>query len=111
MNTERLREPVCKWRSEAARFRELGLESQARQAECYADEMEQAITEWELEPLTLEQAVRESGYSYSKLEKDVRAGKLPNAGDTGSPRIRRRDLPAKGTPARGIASLVQGAST
>lgn len=95
MNTSLLREPIRRWRTDAVRFRELGLDSAARQAECYADELEQVVTEWELEPLTLEQAEQESGYSYSMLEKGARTGRIRNVGAKGSPRIRRCDLPVK----------------
>jgi hypothetical protein len=66
-----------------------------------ADELEERIRECELEELTLQEAVWESGYSYSKLEKDVRSGVIPNAGEPGAPRIRRCDLPYKAGGSRG----------
>jgi hypothetical protein len=60
-----------------------------------ADELDTAITEWQLEALTLEQATRESGYSYGGLQRLVAEGKLENVGEEGSPRVRRADLPRK----------------
>lgn len=47
------------------------------------------------EPLTLTGAVRESGYSADHLARLVRAGRIPNAGNRGRPRIRRGDLPIR----------------
>ena len=44
---------------------------------------------------SVEQAVAESGYSYSTLQQKVAAGAIPNVGDKGRPRVRRRDLPRK----------------
>ncbi len=61
-----------------------------------ASELEAVLREHELEALTLEQAVAESGLSYSALEKALRQHRLPNAGTKGAPRIRRRDMPRKG---------------
>ncbi len=44
-------------------------------AESYADELEEALREAELEALTLEAAASESGYSYSAIQKMV-AGRI-----------------------------------
>lgn len=49
------------------------------------------------ELLNLCDAARLSGYSEDHLGKLVRAGKIPNAGRAGSPRIRRADLPRRPT--------------
>jgi hypothetical protein len=57
--------------------------------------LERGVREWELEALTLEEAVKESGYTYSALQKKV-GGEIENVGSKGSPRIRRQDLPMKG---------------
>jgi hypothetical protein len=54
------------------------------------------MRERELHALTLEEAARESGYSYSSLQKKVASGGLTNVGTKGSPRVRRGELPRKG---------------
>jgi len=48
-----------------------------------------------LEALSLPQAASESGYSADHLAREVRVGRIPNAGRRGAPRIRRGDLPRK----------------
>lgn len=63
--------------------------------ETHAREVRECIDEWLNEPLTLQQAAVESGYSADRLGRLVRDGTLPNAGERGSPRIRRRNLPRK----------------
>jgi hypothetical protein len=88
---------TARWRSEAAILRRRGASAQADTLESCAAELEEYEREWSLEALTLEQAVGESGYSYSALEKMVRRGELANAGEWGSPRLRRGDLPRKPT--------------
>lgn len=85
----------ARWRAEAARLRTYGAEPQAVTLEACARELEEAHRAVGLEVLTLEQASRESGFSYSALEKAVRTGQLPNAGEKGKPRLLRRDLPLK----------------
>lgn len=79
----------------------------AEVVEHFAAELEAAVREHELEALSLEDAVRESGYSYSALQKMVTSGKLQNIGEKGRPRVRRCDLPRKGgTPNDGIAETI-----
>jgi hypothetical protein len=48
-----------------------------------------------LEALTLSEAAHESGYSRDHLGRQVRAGRIPNAGRRNAPRIERRYLPRK----------------
>lgn len=96
MNFDPLRDLAETWREEAALFRQRGLDGHARVAESYAADLEERLRQWRLEALTLEEATAESGYSYSALQKRVASGDLPNAGEKGSPRIRRCDLPQKG---------------
>jgi hypothetical protein len=95
VNTGPLSDLAARWREEAARFRDLGLEQPAVMQEAHADELEERLREWSLEPLSLEEAAAESGFSYSKLQHDVRSERIPNAGRPGAPRIRRCDLPLK----------------
>lgn len=95
MNVEALTELAAEWRADASRFRRLGFEDPARMSEVHADELERRIREWQLAELTLAEAAEESGYSYSTLQQNVAAGKIPDAGKRDSPRIRRCDLPRK----------------
>lgn len=97
-----------KWRQEAAMMRRRGQSDTAELLESCALELEADAREWELAALSLEEATKESGYSYSALQKKVASGELENVGRKGSPRLRRCDLPRKGaaTPSRGIADKV-----
>ncbi len=87
---------VSCWREEAANYgRDDALVRGDRLLRRVAAELETWWRERELEELTLEQASELGGYSYSALEKGVRTGTIPNAGESGRPRIRRRDVPRK----------------
>jgi hypothetical protein len=100
-----------RWRDEAALLRRRAAPAQADVLESCAAELEAWVRERELEVLTLDRASEETGFSYSALEKMVRAGKVANVGRKGRPRVRRGDLPRKPTqrPAkvgdRSIAAL------
>ena len=76
----------------------------AEQAACAwekaAVEVEKSLRESLLEPLTLEIAGLESGYSRSHLRRLVRQGVVPSCGTESEPRILRRDLPRK--PGHGV---------
>ena len=87
------------WREKATELRRFGAEDQATTLEYCADDLDETWRIWQTEPLTLDEAVEESGYSYSSLEKRVRSGRIPNIGEPGAPRVRRQDLPRK-TPTR-----------
>src|SRR4051794_31045725 len=63
-----------RWQTQAKEFRGWGATAQADVLERCAAELEEFERERELEALTLEQAGKESGYSYSALEKMVRRG-------------------------------------
>lgn len=65
-----------------------------------AAELEEALTTYLMEPLTLGEAEAESGYSRDHLGRQLRAGAIPNAGRRRAPRILRRDLPRKATGLR-----------
>jgi hypothetical protein len=60
-----------------------------------ATELDEAARSYEDQPLTIQQAHQESGYSCDHLRDLVASGQIPNAGRRGSPKIRRRDLPVK----------------
>ena len=83
------------WRALALQQRDLGADAQARMLEWCADRLEEHSHEWQTEPLTLEEAAEESGYSYSSLQQKVASGEIPNVGENGKPRVRRKDLPRK----------------
>lgn len=72
-----------------------GPEEIARVYEIVARELDEALRVHGDTPLTLAEAARESGYSEDHLRHLVAEGKIPNAGQKGRPRIRRRDLPRK----------------
>jgi hypothetical protein len=50
---------------------------------------------YDMTPLSLTAAAAESGYSPGHLGREVKAGRIPNAGRENAPRILRRDLPRK----------------
>ncbi len=96
MNVARLRTLAETWRQESAVLRNRGALPQAEVLEGVASELEQAVREWQLEPLALKAAEAESGYSRSTLERKLTTGEIVNAGKKGRPRVLRRDLPLKG---------------
>jgi hypothetical protein len=93
------------WRARATMFRSYGADAAAKTLEECARELELGFETWLDQPLTLDEAAAESGYSYSSLQKRVSNQELPNAGDKGTPRVRRRHLPYKPRvePGGGIA--------
>lgn len=92
----KLADLAATWRGEAAVLRANGAAPQAELVVRHASELEAALREDELESLTLNEAVTESGLAYSTLQKMVARGWLENVGKKGRPRVRRRDLPRKG---------------
>jgi hypothetical protein len=97
----------AKWRATAATLRTYSASPHAEVVEQLAAELEAAVRQQALEALSLEAAARESGYSYSALQKMVASGKLENVAKKGSPRVRRGDLPKKaGTRNGGIADAI-----
>ena len=88
---------AAQWRTEADMLRKRGAEVQAVALEAWAEELERELANWETEELTLTQAARACGYSADHLGRLIRDGKIPNAGRTNAPRVRRTDLPRKAT--------------
>ncbi|MDP9179306.1 MAG: hypothetical protein M3O61_16645 [Gemmatimonadota bacterium] len=84
------------WRKRAEYLREFGDPNSARLWELGAIELERAMQVFSEETLSLTEAARESGYTADHLGALVKRGKIPNAGRTNAPRIRRHDLPNKG---------------
>src|SRR5213079_3103830 len=71
------------------------LKEAAAMARSYADELEAFDLQHGLEALTLAKAAAESGYSKDHLALLVANGTIDNAGEKGTPRIRRQVLPRK----------------
>ena len=88
-----------RWREESKGLRQRGAETQAAVLESCATELEEHERLISLEALTLEEAVLESGYSYAALQRMVASGYLENVGRRHRPRVRRGDLPKKGSRA------------
>lgn len=86
---------AAEWRDRAKELRRYGAEEQATTMKACADDLEEAWRVWQTEPLKLEEAAEESGYSYSTLQQKVASGEIPNIGEPGRPRVRRQDLPRK----------------
>ena len=86
---------TTRWRTEAETLHRRGADEQAHVLESCAVELEEQGRAFSLEALTLEQAVAESGFSYSAVQKMVSNGTIPNVGKKGAPRVRRGDLPKK----------------
>jgi hypothetical protein len=97
---------IEKSRLEAETVRKWGAESTAVVLENCIRELVSFIELAKLEAVTLEDAARESGYSYSWIQKKVASGELENVGDKGRPRIRRGDLPWKLKTPSGFADAV-----
>ena len=92
---------VCAaWMAEADALSRRGLDEAARLMRSMATELGERATEWADQPVTLREAAEFGGYAYSTLEHRVRVGELPNAGEKGNPRLRRRDVPLKAESSR-----------
>lgn len=84
------------FRLNAAQAKRLtGSDAAAHVWEEAAREVERKLKEAQLEPLTLEDAELESGYSRSHLRRMVKEGTLPNAGTEMHPLVLRVHLPRK----------------
>lgn len=70
----------------------------ANALELAAEIVEEYALEWGSKELTLKEAAAESGYSTDQLRRHIAQGRIQNAGQTGAPRIRRRNLPKKPGP-------------
>ena len=91
-----------RWRQDAAVLRRRGAPAGAELLEECATELDEALTEWRLESLTLERAADESGLAYDTVQRKVAAGEWPNTGRKGKPRVRRCDvLSLHGSPHHG----------
>ncbi len=98
-------------RGHAATVRTLGdSKDTAHVWDLAAGVVEERLADSQLEPLTLEAAALESGYTRSHLNRMLREGKFPNAGTEKDLLILRMHLPRK--PGFGVdAGTVQPASS
>jgi hypothetical protein len=99
------------FRDNATAVRQLAAsEGAAHVWEAAARRLEERLADSHMEPLTLETAALESGYTRSHLNRMLRDGKFPNSGTHGEPLILRMHLPRK--PGHGVDSeTVQPASS
>jgi len=95
------------WQAEAEMLRRRGADSQAGAIESMVEEVQTSYLQYFDEGLPLKQASEESGYTADHLGRQVRNGRIPNAGRRGAPQILRRHLPRKlGQPLAGFSSDV-----
>jgi hypothetical protein len=97
-SAQKILDLAAEWTARAAMMREYGAEAQAAAIEACAIELRDTVEAWQGEVLTLDQAVAESGYSYSTIQQKVASGEIRNVGTKGRPRVRRYDLPRKAPP-------------
>lgn len=79
---------------EAARLRKWKADTRAAQLEEAASDARTFWHRYQNELLTLKEASDEGGYSKSRLSRLV-GDKIPNAGESGKPRIKRKHVPKK----------------
>ena len=85
------------WRERADFLNQYGDPNAARLWVLVAVELERALAAFGAETMTLTEAARETGYTAGHLGGLVKRGRIPNAGRTRAPRVRRADLPIKPT--------------
>ncbi len=86
------------WKARAATLSTYGDPNSARLWNIAANELERAMESSAAETLTVADAARISGYSAAYIGSLIKREKIPNAGRTHAPRIRRQDLPPKKKP-------------
>src|SRR5579872_6104758 len=83
------------WRRQAEAYDRDGAIGQASVLKRVANELESSVREQAERVLTLREASLESGLSVDHLGRQVRLGRLVNAGRKGAPRVRAGDVPHK----------------
>lgn len=87
---------AAEWRDEARRLRERhGAHGRALTMKACANDLEEWWQVHQTEPLTLDEAAAESGYTVGHLSRLISDGVLPNMGESYAPRLCRADLPRK----------------
>lgn len=94
MNVQPLLRLADKWDEEADLIEQWQGDQSAEELRTAAEKLRRAVNEWLNEPLPIDVAAEESGYSKSRLRK-LAGSEVPNAGQEGDPRIRRKHLPLK----------------
>ncbi len=89
-------EILTRWETRLAEWGELHVQVDGKTiAEQVLSDLHEMGDAYDLAALSLEAAAAESGYSAGHLGREVRAGRIPNAGRENAPKILRRDLPRK----------------
>jgi hypothetical protein len=86
------------WNERAETLSTFGDVQVARIWKIAANELERAMESSAAETLTVADAARISGYSAAYIGSLIKREKIPNAGRTHAPRVRRQDLPPKKKP-------------
>ncbi len=89
-------EVLARWESRLAEWGELGVRVDGKTiAQQVIADLREVAYAYEMVALSLRAAADESGYSVGHLGREVKAGRIPNAGRENAPKILRRDLPKK----------------
>jgi hypothetical protein len=95
-NRPELSQLSAQWRERAHDLRKwAAAESAAAALETAASELDAVLSAQGAQLLSLRDAAELSGYSDDHLGRLIRTGKIPNAGRTHAPKIRRADLPLR----------------
>ena len=81
-----------RWRLEAEGLRRRGANEAAQSLLSCAEDLEVALTEWELEQLSVPKAAAETGKSKSQIWRDVEQGRLAKVDNESPIRVRRGDV-------------------
>ena len=100
---------IARWCARRDEWKRLGMfvDAAAIAGEIVAD-LSEIVSSEAMEVLTLTEAARRSGYSAGHLGREIRAGRIPNAGRLNAPRLLVRDLPRRAGvfhPAHSMAIL------
>lgn len=100
MNTEALLQRAEDWNALADDIEQWAGEDAAQPVRTASEKFEDAVDEWANEPLPIDRAAEESGYSKERLRELIREETIPDAGPDGGRRIRRKHLPRR--PGHGV---------
>ena len=102
MDLQPFRDLTGNWREEADAYeRDGALVSADVLLRRVADELMEALDQWWMEELKIEEAAEERGQSYDTIQRQVATGKITNVGRKHRPRVRRADLYRKDSMAEG----------
>lgn len=103
----KLIELLTSWRARAEELKPFAPAAAEAFHQCATD-LEVALRDERAETFNLTEASRESGYTAGHLARLIKGGKIPNAGTSSRPRIRRADLPRKATSVGSSAPALMG---